>query len=163
MLAVLNGHTECVYSLLSQGASVGNQDRWGRTALHRGVRRPQDHAHLDLTCISHDCIPLADLCTGGDRPGRLCGGSPSEAGQRVCQRHAGSLPPPSSIGLWPSGRARGPAAGQLHLPRTSDRQPGLHSAALGLLQRCPGSPDRRAGSKHVYVHVCLNETLLSFF
>lgn len=38
MLAVLNGHTECVYSLLSQGASVENQDRWGRTALHRGVR-----------------------------------------------------------------------------------------------------------------------------
>lgn len=37
MLAVLNGHTECVYSLLSQGASVENQDRWGRTALHRGV------------------------------------------------------------------------------------------------------------------------------
>lgn len=41
MLAVLNGHTECVYSLLSQGASVENQDRWGRTALHRGVR----HSH----------------------------------------------------------------------------------------------------------------------
>lgn len=40
MLAVLNGHTECVYSLLSQGASVENQDRWGRTALHRGVRPP---------------------------------------------------------------------------------------------------------------------------
>lgn len=38
MLAVLNGHTECVYSLLSHGASVENQDRWGRTALHRGVR-----------------------------------------------------------------------------------------------------------------------------
>lgn len=37
MLAVLNGHTECVYSLLSQGANVENQDRWGRTALHRGV------------------------------------------------------------------------------------------------------------------------------
>lgn len=42
MLAVLNGHTECVYSLLSQGASVENQDRWGRTALHRGVR----HSHI---------------------------------------------------------------------------------------------------------------------
>lgn len=40
MLAVLNGHTECVYSLLSQGASVENRDRWGRTALHRGVRCP---------------------------------------------------------------------------------------------------------------------------
>lgn len=39
MLAVLNGHTECVYALLSQGASVEKQDRWGRTALHRGVRQ----------------------------------------------------------------------------------------------------------------------------
>lgn len=39
MLAVLNGHTECVYSLLNQGACVETQDRWGRTALHRGVRR----------------------------------------------------------------------------------------------------------------------------
>lgn len=38
MLAVLSGHTECVYSLLSQGACVETQDRWGRTALHRGVR-----------------------------------------------------------------------------------------------------------------------------
>lgn len=37
MLAVLNGHAECVFSLLSQGASVEHQDRWGRTALHRGV------------------------------------------------------------------------------------------------------------------------------
>lgn len=35
MMAVLSGHTECVYSLLSQGASVESQDRWGRTALHR--------------------------------------------------------------------------------------------------------------------------------
>lgn len=40
MLAVLNGHADCVYSLLSQGASVENQDRWGRTALHRGVSCP---------------------------------------------------------------------------------------------------------------------------
>uniref|UniRef100_A0A672J6T0 Uncharacterized protein n=1 Tax=Salarias fasciatus TaxID=181472 RepID=A0A672J6T0_SALFA len=32
------GHTECVFSLLGQGASVESQDRWGRTALHRGVR-----------------------------------------------------------------------------------------------------------------------------
>lgn len=37
MLAVLNGHAECVFSLLSHGASVEHQDRWGRTALHRGV------------------------------------------------------------------------------------------------------------------------------
>ncbi|CAL8361925.1 unnamed protein product [Arctogadus glacialis] len=37
MLAVLSGHTECVYSLLGQGASVAAKDRWGRTALHRGA------------------------------------------------------------------------------------------------------------------------------
>lgn len=43
MLAVLNGHTECVYSLLSQGASVELQDRWGRTALHRAVTHPHTH------------------------------------------------------------------------------------------------------------------------
>lgn len=49
MLAVLNGHTECVYSLLSQGASVQNQDRWGRTALHRGVSEAYPlKAHFDL-------------------------------------------------------------------------------------------------------------------
>lgn len=37
MLAVLNGHTECVYFLISKGANVGARDKWGRTALHRGV------------------------------------------------------------------------------------------------------------------------------
>ncbi|XP_039478411.1 serine/threonine-protein phosphatase 6 regulatory ankyrin repeat subunit A-like [Oreochromis aureus] len=42
MLAVLSGHTDCVYSLLSQGASVENQDRWGRTALHRGAVTGQE-------------------------------------------------------------------------------------------------------------------------
>lgn len=38
MLSVLNGHTDCVYSLLNKGASVDAKDKWGRTALHRGVR-----------------------------------------------------------------------------------------------------------------------------
>uniref|UniRef100_A0A667YM70 Uncharacterized protein n=1 Tax=Myripristis murdjan TaxID=586833 RepID=A0A667YM70_9TELE len=42
MLAVLSGHTECVYSLLSQGASVEARDRWGRTALHRGAVTGQE-------------------------------------------------------------------------------------------------------------------------
>ena len=37
MLAVLNGHTDCVYFMLSKGASVEARDKWGRTALHRGV------------------------------------------------------------------------------------------------------------------------------
>lgn len=37
MLAVLNGHTDCVYFLISKGANVGARDKWGRTALHRGV------------------------------------------------------------------------------------------------------------------------------
>ena len=39
MLSVLNGHTDCVYSLLNKGANVDAKDRWGRTALHRGVSR----------------------------------------------------------------------------------------------------------------------------
>lgn len=52
MLAVLNGHTECVFSLLSQGASVENQDRWGRTALHRGVRSSINMQTLHTTqCV----------------------------------------------------------------------------------------------------------------
>lgn len=38
MLSVLSGHTDCVYSLLNKGASVEAKDKWGRTALHRGVR-----------------------------------------------------------------------------------------------------------------------------
>lgn len=38
MLSVLSGHTDCVYSLLSKGANVEAKDKWGRTALHRGVR-----------------------------------------------------------------------------------------------------------------------------
>lgn len=39
MLSVLSGHTDCVYSLLNKGASVEAKDKWGRTALHRGVSR----------------------------------------------------------------------------------------------------------------------------
>uniref|UniRef100_A0A3Q3M2F6 Ankyrin repeat domain 28b n=1 Tax=Mastacembelus armatus TaxID=205130 RepID=A0A3Q3M2F6_9TELE len=39
MLSVLSGHTDCVYSLLNKGANVEAKDKWGRTALHRGVRR----------------------------------------------------------------------------------------------------------------------------
>uniref|UniRef100_A0A671RXH9 Serine/threonine-protein phosphatase 6 regulatory ankyrin repeat subunit A-like n=1 Tax=Sinocyclocheilus anshuiensis TaxID=1608454 RepID=A0A671RXH9_9TELE len=37
MLAVLGGHTDCVYLLLSEGAGVEASDKWGRTALHRGA------------------------------------------------------------------------------------------------------------------------------
>lgn len=37
MLSVLSGHTDCVYSLLNKGANVEAKDKWGRTALHRGV------------------------------------------------------------------------------------------------------------------------------
>uniref|UniRef100_A0A7N6B735 Ankyrin repeat domain 28b n=1 Tax=Anabas testudineus TaxID=64144 RepID=A0A7N6B735_ANATE len=39
MLSVLSGHTDCVYSLLNKGANVEAKDKWGRTALHRGVRK----------------------------------------------------------------------------------------------------------------------------
>lgn len=37
MLSVLGGHTDCVYSLINKGANVDAKDKWGRTALHRGV------------------------------------------------------------------------------------------------------------------------------
>lgn len=49
MLAVLGGHTDCVYLLLSKGASVEARDKWGRTALHRGVSHtPLTNCGLDL-------------------------------------------------------------------------------------------------------------------
>uniref|UniRef100_A0A7N6C4V5 Ankyrin repeat domain 28b n=1 Tax=Anabas testudineus TaxID=64144 RepID=A0A7N6C4V5_ANATE len=44
MLSVLSGHTDCVYSLLNKGANVEAKDKWGRTALHRGVRKCLLHA-----------------------------------------------------------------------------------------------------------------------
>lgn len=50
MLSVLSGHTDCVYSLLNKGASVEAKDKWGRTALHRGVRRS---LHLLNTDTEH--------------------------------------------------------------------------------------------------------------
>lgn len=81
MLAVLNGHTECVYSLLSQGASVENQDRWGRTALHRGVRCPAPpRPPHKYTISNHSFILLSDPHTGSDGPGGVCGGPPPEGG-----------------------------------------------------------------------------------
>ena len=39
MLSVLSGHTDCVYSMLNKGASIEAKDKWGRTALHRGVSK----------------------------------------------------------------------------------------------------------------------------
>lgn len=127
MLAVLNGHTECVYSLLSQGASVDNQDRWGRTALHRGVR----HSHALTNIAALYTICCCTICkntifhflhfhTGGDRPGGECGGSPAAWGQCVCRRHPGPLPCPPGGRLWPCGCPGGPSAGhqQHHLTHT---------------------------------------------
>lgn len=50
MLSVLNGHTDCVYSLLNKGANVDAKDKWGRTALHRGVR---EYSFSVLSSIIH--------------------------------------------------------------------------------------------------------------
>lgn len=50
MLSVLNGHTDCVYSLLNKGANVDAKDKWGRTALHRGVR---EYFFYVLSCFIH--------------------------------------------------------------------------------------------------------------
>lgn len=46
MLSVLGGHTDCVYSLINKGANVDAKDKWGRTALHRGVN--QDGCHIPV-------------------------------------------------------------------------------------------------------------------
>lgn len=57
MLSVLSGHTDCVYSLLNKGANVEAKDKWGRTALHRGVRTtfwPRTHWHI--LCIGGGAI-----------------------------------------------------------------------------------------------------------
>lgn len=51
MLSVLSGHTDCVYSLLNKGASVEAKDKWGRTALHRGVRT----CHFSYICCTWYC------------------------------------------------------------------------------------------------------------
>lgn len=37
MLAIMNGHVDCVHLLLEKGSTVDAADRRGRTALHRGV------------------------------------------------------------------------------------------------------------------------------
>lgn len=88
--------------------------------------------------------------TGSDRPGGVCRGSPSTRGQCVCQRHPGPLPSPPGIRLWPRGSPGCPAAGQHHHlthSNTPHRQPGLHTTALGLLQRYWDTPDEHVGSE----------------
>lgn len=50
MLAVLGGHTDCVYLLLSKGAGVEARDKCSRTALHRGVSHT--HRHLPSSAVS---------------------------------------------------------------------------------------------------------------
>ncbi len=54
MLSVLGGHTDCVYSLINKGANVDAKDKWGRTALHRGVNHDWFSSVflLALTCVS---------------------------------------------------------------------------------------------------------------
>lgn len=37
MLAVMNGHVDCVHLLLEKGATVDAGDKRGRTTLHRAV------------------------------------------------------------------------------------------------------------------------------
>lgn len=39
MLAIMNGHVDCVHLLLEKGSTADAADLRGRTALHRGVRR----------------------------------------------------------------------------------------------------------------------------
>lgn len=37
MLAIMNGHVDCVHLLLEKGSTADAADLRGRTALHRGV------------------------------------------------------------------------------------------------------------------------------
>lgn len=39
MLAIMNGHVDCVHLLLEKGSTADAADLRGRTALHRGVSR----------------------------------------------------------------------------------------------------------------------------
>lgn len=62
MLSVLGGHTDCVYSLINKGANVDAKDKWGRTALHRGVNHnsfpmalEELQVALALICASASC------------------------------------------------------------------------------------------------------------
>lgn len=52
MLSVLGGHTDCVYSLISKGANVDAKDKWGRTALHRGVIHNSFPMALEVLLLS---------------------------------------------------------------------------------------------------------------
>lgn len=61
MLSVLSGHTDCVYSLLNKGANVEAKDKWGRTALHRGVRRSY-HSYIHWHILYMSCMCLI-LCS----------------------------------------------------------------------------------------------------
>lgn len=78
MLSVLGGHTDCVYSLINKGANVDAKDKWGRTALHRGVNHnsfpmalEELQVALALICASASCRG-SWMCVlfhpGGDRP-----------------------------------------------------------------------------------------------
>ena len=39
MMAVAHGHTDAVLLLVNYGANLSTTDKYGRTALHRGVGR----------------------------------------------------------------------------------------------------------------------------
>lgn len=39
MLAIMNGHVDCVHLLLEKGSTADAADLRGRTALHRGVSK----------------------------------------------------------------------------------------------------------------------------
>uniref|UniRef100_A0A3Q0SID9 Ankyrin repeat domain 28 n=1 Tax=Amphilophus citrinellus TaxID=61819 RepID=A0A3Q0SID9_AMPCI len=62
MLAVLSGHTDCVYSLLNKGASVEAKDKWGRTALHRGA--VTGHEECVEALLQHSANFLVRDCKG---------------------------------------------------------------------------------------------------
>lgn len=52
MLAIMNGHVDCVHLLLEKGSTADAADLWGRTALHRGVSELGGVAHSEPGCGS---------------------------------------------------------------------------------------------------------------
>lgn len=130
MLAVLGGHTDCVYVLLRKGAGVEARDKWGRTALHRGVRNTH-------TCL----IASVNLITGCQQASTLLRWD----GMRVCVCVAGSY------GSW--GVCGGALAAQIRSSGSGQQGALFFSSGSSLQSRrgAEGSSESSTVSKH---HPC---------
>lgn len=74
MLAIMNGHVDCVHLLLEKGSTADAADKRGRTALHRGVSASlgvPGALQLLLSCLLHggcledkQVVPIATRVLG---------------------------------------------------------------------------------------------------